>query len=271
MNALRGWLRHARTRRGRLLGVLAAAPAVWLAITVVAPALGASAAPHRPRSSTARHEHRGGPGKRHETGGVAASAGSDPAGQEVVGRRTATSRTWKTGDGRFHTRVYASPVNYRDSRGGWRAIDDTLVADPSAGYAFQNRADSYRVQVPNQIADRPITVHAGRDSVGFRLLGANGNPRASDSTATFKDVLPGVSAAYTAGPSLVKESLTLADASAPASYTYALDLGKGLSANENDRGGIDVAGSDGSVRFSFEAPFATDHAGTRIESGHGIS
>src|SRR5439155_11999473 len=102
----------------------------------------------------------------------------------------------------------------------------------------------------DRIADRPIVIDSSHDSVGFRLLGASGNPSPADATASFKDLLPGVSAAYTAGPSLVKENMTLADASVPASYTYALDLGQGLSAKENDRGGIDVVGADGSVRFS---------------------
>jgi RHS repeat-associated protein len=215
--------------------------------------------------------HFGGPPKRGGAPLGHAAPDEAPPGREVVGRRTRTSRTWETSDGRFYTRVYAAPVNYRDADGAWRAIDDTLTPTTAAGYAFENRAGRYQVRFPDNLGARPVELSDGGDSVGFTLRGADGGPVASGATARFKDVLPGVSASYTAGPGSVKEDLTLADAGAPSSYTYALDLGDGLSARDNDHGGIDVVGRDGSVRFTFEAPYAYDHAGARLDAGDGLS
>jgi RHS repeat-associated protein len=215
--------------------------------------------------------HLGGPPKHAPAPLGHAAADSAPPGREVVGRRTRTSRTWKTSDGRFFTRVYAAPVNYRDSTGNWHAIDDTLAPTSTAGYAFANRADRYRVRFPDELGARPVEVSDGGDTVGFRLRGAHGAPVASGSTARFENVMSGVSASYTAGSGDVKEDLTLADANAPTSYTYALTLGHGLRARDNRHGGVDIVGRDGSVRFSFEAPFAYDHAGARIGAGHGLS
>jgi RHS repeat-associated protein len=222
-------------------------------------------------SATGAQAHFGGPARRRPAPLGHAAADAAPPGSEVAARRTRTSRTWKTGDGRFHTRVYAAPVNYRDAQGNWSAIDDTLAPTTAAGYAFENRADRYQVRFPDNLGKRPVAVSDGDASVGFTLQGADGGPVAADSTARYKDVLPGVSAAYTAGPGTVKEDLTLADAGAPASYTYALDLGSGLTARDNNRGGIDVVDQAGAVRFTFEAPFATDAAGARLDAGSGLS
>jgi hypothetical protein len=104
MNAARGWLRHAR-----IVVCLIALLLVGAAVS----AAGAASDPTAQGAAAARADHFGGPGK---FGGatqpaVSGDGAADPSGTEVSGKRTATSRTWKTDDGRFHTRVYSTPVN----------------------------------------------------------------------------------------------------------------------------------------------------------------
>jgi RHS repeat-associated protein len=233
----------------------------WMVFIAVLAALGCVIAMTSPASgdqgASPVAAHFGGPAKHDPAPLGHAAADSAPPGREVVGRRTRTSKTWETDDGRFFTRVYAAPVNYRDGDGSWHAIDDTLTPASEAGYAFENRADRYRVRFPDNLGAEPVEVSEGGDAVGFKLRGA--------------DSAPVVSASYTASSGSVKEDLTLADASAPASYTYALTLGDGLRAQDNDSNGIDVVDEDGRVRFSFEAPFAYDRAGARIDAGEGLS
>jgi RHS repeat-associated protein len=266
MNAARGWLRHAR--------IVVCMIAVLVLGAVTVSASGASSGPDPQGTAGGRADHFGGPGRFPDDqppASLVRDAAADPAGTEVPSKRTATSRTWKTDDGRFHTRVYSTPVNYRDGNGDWRQIDDSLVADQSPGFALENNSDRYRAQFPDDLGAKPIQVSEGGDSVGFRLLGANGHATASGATARFADALPGVAAVYTAQPSGVKEDLKLASADAPASYDYAVNLSDGLSLRENAAGGVDVVDAAGGIQFSFEAPYASDQAGARIDNGSQLS
>jgi hypothetical protein len=264
MNAARGWLCNARI-------VVCVIAAVVLASSTLTASGAASDPAGQP---TPREQHFGGPGR--NAGKLAPSVGrkegaADPAGTEVPGRRTATSRTWKTDDGRFHTRVYSTPVNYRGADGGWHAIDDSLVSDAAAGYALQNASDRYRAAFPSELAAKPIELSQGGNSLGFRLLGAEGGPTASGATARYVDALPGVTAAYHASPDGVKEDLKLSNAGVATSYDYAVSLSKGLHLRENAGGGVDVVDASGGAKFSFEAPFAYDGAGARVDRGARLS
>jgi hypothetical protein len=162
-------------------------------------------------------------------------------------------------------------VNYRGADGDWHAIDDSLVASPAAGYALENASDRYRVAFPDDLAAKPVEVSQGGDSLGFRLLGAEGHATASGPIARYAGALPGVTTVYTASPDGVKEDLKLANADAPSSYDYAVSLSDGLDVRENTSGGVDVVDASGDVQFSFEAPFAYDQAGARLDSGSQLS
>jgi hypothetical protein len=67
-------------------------------------------------------------------------------------------------------------------------------------------------------------------------------------------VLDGVDAAYTAQPSGVKETLTLADASAPSTYRFALAASSGLVPALRDDGSVVFRGPQGAIRFWLPAP-----------------
>lgn len=194
---------------------------------------------------------------------------SAPRGDELVGRRTATSRTFEAGNGRFVTRVYGSPVNFRDDQGDWRAIDNDLVPSDKAGYAFTNAANRYRVQLPDSL-DQPVRFNADGDWATLRLSGAKGSASRSGSTATYDGALDGVDVSYSATSDGIKEKLVLHDG-APASYGYDLDLSDGLDARASGDGGVDIVDGDGHVRFSIPAPFAVDRGGAQISSGDAIS
>jgi RHS repeat-associated protein len=191
-----------------------------------------------------------------------------PTGRELVGQRTTRSRTWRTRDGRLSTRVYALPVNYRDSGGAWRRIDDRLIP---AGATFVNRANRYRVAFPQSLGARPIRVSTADGNVGFRLLGAHARGTASGASAHYANALPGVSADYIAEPNAVKENLVLASPKAASSFTYALQLGGQMRARQASDGSVAIVGRGGKVLFSFLAPYAYDRAGARINSGKGLS
>jgi hypothetical protein len=90
------------------------------------------------------------------------------------------------------TRVASVPVNFRDSRGRWRAIDGALVARDGA---YVNRAGSHTVHLPQRLS-RGVTVSSGGDRLSMRLRGADGAVAVRGARARYRDVLPGVSAVY---------------------------------------------------------------------------
>ncbi|MFL5928845.1 MAG: DNRLRE domain-containing protein [Gaiellaceae bacterium] len=175
------------------------------------------------------------------------------------------------GAGRHHVRVYAAPVEYRDAGGALRPIDNTLVADSSGNVT--NAANSYVSSLPPD-AGAPVSFSTERGSVSFQLDGASGQRTVDGSHASYAGALPGVDVAYAVGNAGVKETLTLAASSAPASFDYSLTVSAGLTPRLNRSGGIDFVDASGSVAFAFAPPSMTDAAGVstnriRFHLSHG--
>jgi hypothetical protein len=58
-------------------------------------------------------------------------------GSEAVGRRTATSKHFYLGNGRYQARISAAPIHYRDAEGTWQEIDTTLRPQAKGVYAAE--------------------------------------------------------------------------------------------------------------------------------------
>jgi RHS repeat-associated protein len=205
--------------------------------------------------------------------GVVVHAFAAPeTGVEVPGLRTESSRTIRKADGSYQAQISAGPVNYRDASGAWKPIDTDLDPDGSGG--LKTTEVAAKVSLPESLAD-PATVTAGSRWVSFALAGADGAvaPRADGSTATYADVLDGVDAVYDAQPTGVKETLTLADAAAPATYRYAIDASSGLTPVLRENGTVVFRDAGGVTRFWLPAPTvqeagaaspSTDHVAYRL-------
>jgi hypothetical protein len=72
------------------------------------------------------------------------ASASDARPGELVDLRTRTSMTIRQADGTLQTVLSAGPVHYRDANGAWQRIDNNLVATSEAGYAYRNKANSFR-------------------------------------------------------------------------------------------------------------------------------
>jgi len=89
-----------------------------------------------------------------EHSSVPPDGGSAPAVvAEVKNKRTATSRTFRLSDGQLETRVYQTPVNYRDAEGGWQPIGQEL--QQSTDGAVSNGSNSFDVQLPEDLDRAP--------------------------------------------------------------------------------------------------------------------
>ncbi|HEX8103524.1 MAG TPA: DNRLRE domain-containing protein [Solirubrobacteraceae bacterium] len=177
---------------------------------------------------------------------------------EVKQNRTATSRTLELSDGSFRTEEFLSAINYRDDRGEWVPIDNTLVAD---GDGFSSRANDVQVQIPTNLDDGPVGLDAGGRSVGFELQGADAAATVDGETATFREALPHVSVSYEALGRAVKETLTLASSAAEDTYDFDLSASAGLSPRLEDSGAVDLVDGEGRSRFRIDAPWMRDAAG----------
>jgi RHS repeat-associated protein len=183
-----------------------------------------------------------------------------PSGSDVAGLRTATSDTWQSSNGLYTTRVFDSPINYRDSSGGWKPIDNSLVADPAAGSgAVQNQANSWKVRLPGQLGSGVVSVTEGGETVGFDAKGASASKlTVSGADGTYANAYPGADLHYSARSDLIKESIVLRSASAPSSYTFPLHLPAGITPKVL-AGGVVFERADGSrLPVGIAAPTVTD-------------
>lgn len=181
-------------------------------------------------------------------------------GDELVELRTATSRTYRAANGMHVTRVYQDPINFKDASGRWRAIDPRLERD---GAAWVNRANGFRIEIPQRLGAAPVRVVSGGRWIAMRLRGDDVGAKVDGSIATFAGVADGVTARWTSQPRQLKEDLVLADADVPTSYAFDVSLSEGLSLRDAADGSIEAVGPGGRVAFTLATPFAVDAAGVR--------
>ncbi len=210
------------------------------------------------------------PGPQEVTGPVGTlPGGSFPKGVTVVAElpnlRTDTSRTYLTSTGSRVLMNYAGPVNYKDSSGTFQPIDDTPVGN--AGGGWHNKAGLYGATVPSSLG-QPISVTAGSASVGFLLQSASSagapSPPADVSgsvkgdAVTFAKAFSGTDISYAFGNTGVNETVSLASATTPASYTWSLDPSAGLTPTLTPAGAIALDNADGSTAMLIDTPSITD-------------
>lgn len=179
-------------------------------------------------------------------------------GTEIPHLRTATTRTWVKPGGMRVTRVYQTPVNYRDEQGDWRPIDDRLV--PSAN-GWVNAANAYRVRIPSRLGADPVRIERDDTWLELQLRGSDVSGSVRGATASFAGIAPGVTARWTASADAVKEDLVLANAQAASSFTFDVHASSGLRLVERAGGEIAVLDADGKTAFTLAPPFAYDADG----------
>ncbi|MBA2716446.1 MAG: DNRLRE domain-containing protein [Propionibacteriales bacterium] len=175
---------------------------------------------------------------------------------EVTQLRTSDSRTYRTERGSLEAKLFTRPVNFRDPQGRWRAIDSELQWD---GTAYRNGANSYAVELPRSLKDA-VAVQEGTARVAFRLEGADGNATVQDNEARYGGAFDGVTVRYSAEPTGVKETMTLRDADARSSFSFAVDASNNLSTRQVGNA-IEFVGERGEVAFRFLPPFMEDASG----------
>ncbi len=157
----------------------------------------------------------------------AGAAKADPDSErEVVGLRSARSKTFVRADGSFETRLTRQSQHWLDRASGeWKEIDSSLVASAKAGVGWESGANRFSVELASESRAGLISFASHGKRMGFSLEGvALGKSGARDGTdaVVYRGVYPDVDVEYAVLPDGVKETLVLRKRGAPSSYAVRL-------------------------------------------------
>ena len=97
--------------------------------------------------------------------------------KEDLSLRTAASKTYSLGSGRYHTTLYPQTVHVKNTCGEWTEIDNTFIEDKDGSGCLLRNTENLALSV---------ALHSGKSSELVRLKNQNGHilswsvPEASD-------------------------------------------------------------------------------------------
>jgi RHS repeat-associated protein len=191
----------------------------------------------------------------------------ESSGSELEAKRTATSETFLLPDGARETRIYDSPINYRDEDGQWVPIDAGL--EQASSSTITNGDNAFDIELPARLGAGAVRLSTDEQWISYRLLGSE--TRAAEvegATATYEANDPGTTFELGEAPQGVKEEIVLADSSQPSTFHFSLDASDGLVPQLADDGSVEFLGADGRVRATIPAPTIADSAEGHPEDGH---
>jgi Domain of unknown function (DUF6531) len=186
---------------------------------------------------------------------------SEPEGQELEGKRTASSQTFLLPGGARETRIFEAPINYRAPDEQWKPIEEGLK--PSDGAALTNGNNRFETRLPAKLGAGAVRLEAGDQWIAERLLGAEtGSVQLSDEeTATYESPGGGTRFQFSTLGNGLKEEIELADPSQPNAFGFELTASQGITPSHGEDGTIEFRGEDGELVATLPAPVVSDSAG----------
>jgi RHS repeat-associated protein len=200
----------------------------------------------------------GSPDAAQDTNNLAAPLSDE--GVEIPSERTATSQTFRLPDGLRATRIFETPVNYRDANGDWQPIEAGL--DQAANGTIVNGANQFDVQLPQSLdSGTPVQVRIGEEWVSERPLGIDTKPAELEGeSVTYGGQGTGASFEFFGLANGLKENIEIAGPSSPSTFHFALDASEGLRPTLTAEGSIEFRDAGGSVLATLPAPVMYDGA-----------
>lgn len=183
--------------------------------------------------------------------------------RELPAKRTETSNTFLLSDGSLESRLYEAPINYRDPQGDWKPIDQELEEAPDG--SITNGANSFDLQLPEDLNEAPIRLDTGEAwisemPVGLQISSASLD---QDGTATYAAAGGAAELEYTGLANGLKESIALADASAPTIFHFQIATSAGVVPSLEEDGSVAFRDQDDKLVARMPAPFMVDAAEVR--------
>lgn len=204
---------------------------------------------------------------------------------EVEDLRTESSTTWVNPDGTMTTEAHAGPIRYRDGKGAWRDVDLALAELPDGTVAPKGHPGGLSLAGSSASAGRGVrsagetdlTAVAERPGKGQQTRGVVlgwpgrlGRPELHGSSATYREVRPGVDLVVDVRRTGYEEHVVVKSASSlegllatsgskPLSWTLPVKT-QGLTARGEDDGSVSFVDANGVVASRLAAPMAWDAA-----------
>jgi hypothetical protein len=185
----------------------------------------------------------------------------DPVGVELDDERTATSQTFLLPDGNRETRIYESPINYHDSEGQWKPIEEAL--EETAGGTLSNGQNSFDVTLPDQLDSEPVRFSIGEQWVSSQYAGSGTEAvELNGQVATYELAAGDTAFDFTGLANGLKEDIVIADPSQPNRYAFILHASTGLTPSLDADGAIDFQDSNEEAVVTIPPPVMFDSAAT---------
>jgi len=192
----------------------------------------------------------------------ALSAAPEPKPEdELPAERTASSETFQLPGGARETRLYETPINYRDAKGDWKPIDEGLEELKDGG--LSNGQNSVDVQLPDKLGAGPTRLTVDGGWVSSELLGPQtGEAQLEGATAVYESTTSDTTYELSSIASGVKENIEIPDASQPKVFHYVLDASNGLTPSIAEDGSIEFRDGDEKLIAVLPAPVMSDSSPT---------
>lgn len=193
----------------------------------------------------------------------------DSEGVELAGKRTATSETFRLPNGSFETRLYEGPINYRDSDGNWKPIQNDLK--PAANGGVTNGSNQFDLALPDRLGNGPVRLSVDGEWVAYELLGTPTEAvRVADNTARYQAADPGLVFVLSSVPDGLKEDIEIADISDPSIFRFELSASKGLAPVGAKDGSIEFRDESGEVVVLLPPPVMADSSPGDPQISHAV-
>jgi hypothetical protein len=185
-------------------------------------------------------------------------APQNPPGPELEFKRTATSQTFRLPDGSLETRLYASPINYRDAEGDWKPIEEGLGLAPNG--ALTNGGNRFDVMLPDKLDDGAVRLEIGDAWVSEQLIGPETEPAqlSAKGAASYEATGSGTTFDLTTLGNGLKENIEIPDLSAPSSFQFELQMSVGLTPSISEDGSLEIRDNVDSLIARAPAPVLSD-------------
>lgn len=181
---------------------------------------------------------------------------------EDIAKRTLNSKTFELEEGRYLTEISMNPVHYLE-KGKLLDIDNTLIASKAKGFAYENKANSFKVFLAEKTGDKKLVrTQLGKYLLDWQILDAQETSGTVQQNAIlYPEIMDKVDLRYTVLDDQVKEDLILKDRGAASGFKFSLVTGNLQVRTQND-GIIEfVEPGPGTVVWSLARPYMYDAAG----------
>ncbi|SFS45668.1 DNRLRE domain-containing protein [Marininema halotolerans] len=193
--------------------------------------------------------------------------------KEIIENRSEKSKSYRLSDGRVEVEISEDPFHYKDKKGNWKNIDETIrKSSQEPGFQYGNETNTFKTYFGNQ-ADQFMKFKSGKYELNFGLNKSSAkkvNPTVHKNKVSFSNALSNAKLDYEIENQSVKEKILLDKIPESNVFTFHLDS-KDVVAKEEKDGSISLMSKDGDYPvFTIPKPYMYD-SHPNEDSPHGYN